>query len=170
MADLKRLTEVFREAGAPEPENWARSEVEEGIPQLARYLFLRGAWKAVLTEDDVRWIDAYRKSSSDPDAPLAGVGPALDRLLGRGIDPRDLTDVVRAMQYEVLFAICYLMDESFPATGDLEDPSPELTSVGWGLFETDEEERPLRRIGGLHESALGMDPTGREMRPRGRTP
>ena len=70
------------------------------------------------------------------------------------------------MQYGVLFSICYLMDDSEAAIADLENPSPELSEVGWGLFETDEEERPLRRIGGLHESALGTDPTGREMRPR----
>ena len=35
-----------------DPESWASSQVEEGIPQLARYLFLRQAWGCVVREDD----------------------------------------------------------------------------------------------------------------------
>ena len=42
---LSDLAHLFKIAGASDPEAWARSEVEEGIPQLARFLFLRQAWK-----------------------------------------------------------------------------------------------------------------------------
>jgi hypothetical protein len=38
------LTALFKKVGARKPEGWARSQIEEGIPQLARFLFLRQAW------------------------------------------------------------------------------------------------------------------------------
>jgi hypothetical protein len=41
----KDLAATFRKLGARDPEGWADSQVEEGIPQLARYLFLRQAWR-----------------------------------------------------------------------------------------------------------------------------
>ncbi len=37
------LTELFARLGARDPEKWARSQIKEGIPQLARFLFLRQA-------------------------------------------------------------------------------------------------------------------------------
>jgi hypothetical protein len=63
------------------------------------------------------------------------------------------------MQASFLFSLCYL----------LEDPSaeePEVSEVVWGLFRTDFDGNVLEPIGGLHESVLETDPTGREVRPR----
>src|SRR5262249_25800627 len=48
----QELTELFRKLGADDPAGWARSQIREGIPQLARYLFLRQAWRQVLGPDD----------------------------------------------------------------------------------------------------------------------
>jgi hypothetical protein len=165
---LERLTELFRSAGAREPESWARSEVNDNIAQLSRYLFLRGAWKSIVADGDVEWIEHRRKPSRQPDAPLAGISPALERLLSKGIDPQDLTEVVRIMQYEAVFGVCYLLDDPYPAIEDIEDPPTELESIGWGLFEVDDDGNVGRPVGALHESMLGTDPTGREMRPRKR--
>jgi hypothetical protein len=60
MDKLQRLAEVFRKVGASDPEQWAKSEVEEDIPQLARFLFLRGAWRSVVSDGDTNWIEARR--------------------------------------------------------------------------------------------------------------
>jgi hypothetical protein len=161
-----KLLSVFRRLGARDAEDWATSEVEEGIPQLLRFLFLRGMWKGVVSEGDTEWIDAYvAMSKRDPDAPLSGVGAALQRLLAGGADPSDLCDLVRGMQYETLFSVAYLLDDPSPAWDDIQADVPELEDVAWGLWEEDGDERPVRRIDGLHESALDTDPTGREMRP-----
>lgn len=158
----KTLVELFRLAGAPDPESWALSQEKEGIPQLARYLFLRQAWKSVLPDGDTAWIDAYRADArKSPDAPLAGVGHALERLLAAGADRADIAEVARGLQYETMFGMGYL----------LEDPSieePELADMSWRLYQTDEDGDPIEPIGGLHESCLETDPTGREMRPRAR--
>jgi hypothetical protein len=173
MDRLQRLTDVFRKLGASDPEQWAKSEIREDIPELARFLFLRGAWRSVVPDGDTDWIEAKRQPSRDPAAPLAGIAPALERLLAKGIDPNDLTDVVRVMQYGVLFDLCYLLDDPYPAFEGIEglkDLAPELERIGWGLFEVDDEDEEGvgRQISGLHESVLETDPSGREMRPRKR--
>lgn len=156
-----QLRELFSRIGARGPEGWARSQAQEGINQLHRFLFLRQAWSNVITEGDHAWMDAaMERVGANPDEPYAGIGGALSRLIKAGAVRDDLSDLVRGMQAQLLFHICYL----------LEDPSlaeAELGEVGWALVETDAEFEPTgTTIGGLHESVLETDPTGREMRPR----
>ena len=157
---LSRLTHLFEVAGARDPSAWARSEVDEGIPQLARFLFLRQAWRSVIADGDVRWIEREIHSATrNPKAPGSELGLALARLQDAGADPRDLTLIARNVQWQLLHSICY----------QLSDPSieePELRHVAWRLFEVDEKGRIGRPIEGLHESVLETDPTGREMRPK----
>jgi hypothetical protein len=156
----KQLAALFRKLGAPDPDAWARSEVEEGIPQLARFLFLRQAWRLVVTEGDSTWIaGAIQRADGHPDEPYAGVGHALKRLRARGATDEEITDVVRGMQAELLFSLCYLM-------GDPGDIEPEAGHVGWALVKVDEQGNVVGNIDALHESVLETDPTGREMRPR----
>lgn len=160
-SDVEGLTELFSRAGAHDPKRWATSQIDEGISQVHRFLFLRQAWRGIVSEDDPAWMrKAVEEADADPSAPFAGVGLALKRLRGTGASDSDLVDLVRGMQAQLLFHICYL----------LEDPSideRELSGVGWALVETDAEFEPTNKaVGGLHESVLGTDPTGREMRPR----
>ena len=158
--DQKNLEATFRKLGAPDPESWARSEIDEGVPQLARYLFLRQAWRNIVKEGDSRWIEnAIERARTRPDDPCAGVGHALTKLRARGATDEEITDVVRGMQAELLFCFCYLLEDP----GDLE---PEVKDVAWVLAQVDADGNVLGTIGGLHESVLGTDPTGREMRPR----
>jgi hypothetical protein len=42
----------------------------------------------------------------------------------------------------------------------------DLPVSDWTLHQVDESGKPIAIIQGLHEVLLGMDPTGREMRPR----
>ena len=160
MANLEELTELFRKLGAPEPEGWASSQVTEGINQLGRFLFLRQAWKLIVNETDHSWIQAQIKRSLErPADPCSGIGPALQSLLAKGASPQEITDVVRVMQYELLFCLCYLMDDPCLEEQEVQD-------VSWKLIQFNENGEDVGEIGGLHESVLGMDPTGREMRPR----
>jgi hypothetical protein len=151
----QELTNLFAKLGARDPASWARSETDEGIPQLARYLFLRQAWKLVTPPSDDHWIEAALKVKED--SPGGQIAPALARLRSLGASNEDLTSIVRVMQWELLHGLCYLLDDP-----SLEEP--EVQHLGWGLFETAEDGEPLRRIGGLHESVLETDPAGKEMR------
>lgn len=157
---LEELTALFRKLGAPDPESWARSQHDEGIDQLSRFVFLREAWKAVVGPDDLGWIDRLIASSKRrPNDPCAGIGPALERLLAAGADRNDLQEVVRVMQYELLFSLCYLLEDP----GTLE---PEVAELSWRLVRTNPAGDVIGTVDGLHESVLSLDPSGREMRPR----
>src|ERR1700683_2577550 len=57
------LVDLFGRLGAPSPEDWARSQVTEGIPQLARFLFLKQAWSNVVSEGDTAWIQNEIRSA-----------------------------------------------------------------------------------------------------------
>ena len=160
-SNVHELTALFEKLGAREPESWARSQLDEGIPQLHRFLFLRQAWSRIVRESDTDWIQfEVVRAQQHPDEPYAGVGHALRRCVDKGVSAQDLTDIVRGKQAEFLFHLCYLLD----------DPSfteKELSDLGWGLFEVDMDGNPIPPgIGSLHESVLDTDPTGREMRPR----
>ena len=158
--NIDELTSLFRRLGAREPESWAASEVEENIPQLARFLFLRQAWQRIVSEEDENWPSTLAQIEGvSSSAPYAGVSHALASLLEKGATQDELIDLVRGVQAQLLFDICYLLEDPM-----LEEP--EVEDVWWGLFELDENGRPVRPIGGLHESVLDTDPTGREMRPR----
>jgi hypothetical protein len=160
--DLKSLTALFRKLGAPDPEGWAGSQVREGIPQLARFLFLREAWRSIVQEGNAGWIDeAIARAEMHPDEPYAGVGHALKRMRARAVTDEEITAVVRGMQARVLFNFCYLLEDP----GDVE---PEVADLRWAFVETDLNGNVLDVISLLHESVLETDPTGREMRPAGK--
>lgn len=163
---MKKISEeelilLFRKLGANDPESWALSEINEDIPQLARFLFLLSAWKTVIAEGDLNWINQeIEYSKKQPDKNGAGVGLALEKLLKSGVNPEDITDIVRGMQYQTLHGICYLLD-------GLNENLPEIGDFGWSLFERDKEGNITGRIiQGLYESVLSMDPSGKELLPR----
>lgn len=158
---IAELSKIFHKLGADDPESWAKSEITENIAQLTRFVFLRAAWRLVVSEDNKTWIDQeIDYSFKHPNDACSGIGPALQRLLDLGADRQDITDIVRVKQYEMLFNMCYLLDDP----GELE---PELGKMGWSLHEKDKNGKVTGRlVNMLHESALEMDPTGREMRPR----
>jgi hypothetical protein len=152
----QELTDLFARLGANNPAGWARSQFREGIPQLARFLFLREAWKQVVPEGDRAWIQW--QESIDPAGPGGAIVPALARLKARDVDESDLTTLVRVMQWRLLFRLCYLLDDP----GDFE---PGAEDMAWRLFQVDDNDQPIAIIGCLHESVLETEPCGREMRP-----
>ncbi|WP_278924263.1 hypothetical protein, partial [Pseudophaeobacter profundi] len=74
MADQDhQLTELFRALGAQRPEQWASSQIQEKIPQLHRYLFLKQAWAQVVDETDDSWIERIIESARrNPEGPFSG--------------------------------------------------------------------------------------------------
>jgi hypothetical protein len=153
--DERDLTNLFARLGARNPEQWARSQIEERIPQVARFLFLRQAWKLVVPEHDCNWIDEQANIAIGQ--PGGSIGAALGRLLAHGADRDDLTTVVRVMQWKLLAGLCYLLDDP----GTLES---EVKDVSWRLFQTDDDGQPIAVIASLHESVLDTEPSGQEMR------
>ena len=97
---LEEVTEIFRSYGADEPEELARSELEEGIPQLAIFSFATAMWSCVVDEDDDHWIDQEIERTKDClNDPCAQIGPALQEMLSRGVSRRAIVDLVRVIQF-----------------------------------------------------------------------
>jgi hypothetical protein len=135
------LAKRFKELGALDPEEWARSEISENIPQLARFMVLRALWREAISP----WMDA---------SALSDVAAA-QRLIEAGADPHDVLLVARAGAYEAVAAAVHILDGG--------DPHARESDPGWHLVETDAECNPTgREIGGLHESLLETDPAGNE--------
>ena len=157
----EELTRLFRELGASSPEQWARSQIAEGIPQLLRFLFLKSAWKNIPNEGDFTWIETeIQEANADPDRPYAGLGLSLSRCINQGVSIEDLNEIARCLRAQMLFSVGYLVDGPEYFLDSIED-------ISWGLFQTDADGRPVgKQISGLHESVLEFDSTGREMRPR----
>jgi hypothetical protein len=156
--ELRALTEVFRRAGATDPESWAHSQLAEGIPQLATFSFAKALWNGVMPEDDQGWIDQeIQWAKSRPRDPCAQSGPALEEMLAKGVSRQSITDLVRVFTYAALYHACSILDGS-----RVED----VPITDWTLHQVDEAGNPVAIIQGLHEVLLSMDPTGREMRPR----
>jgi hypothetical protein len=160
MPELEDLTNLFHQLGARDAESWASSQVNEGINQLGRFLFLRQAWSKVIDDDDTSWIDReISETAKSPTAPFSGTGSALRKLLANGTNRKDISEVVRGMQADLLFSLCSLLDDP----GELEE---EVKDISWCLVQVTEDGQVGAPIQALHESVLETDPTGREMRPR----
>jgi hypothetical protein len=154
--NLPALTALFAKFGARDPELWAKSQLEEGIPQLQRFLFLRQAWSQVIDDGDQDWVQSWLKAAERSpggiDAPAAN---AIQRCLEKGVTTGDLTDIARAVQAELLFQLCYLLDDPMFTEDELRDFS-------WGLFEIDGDGDPIGpRISALHESVHETNPSER---------
>jgi hypothetical protein len=124
------------------------------VPKPPRTAFLEAAWQQIIDEDAERggepaWMEGWLRWARKQKQPQGGVGAALERLVAAGADPRDLTDVVRALQCDLLVNLCDVLDAD-----------------GFGLFAIDATGKPRKRISSLHESVGQLDPTGRGGEPR----
>jgi hypothetical protein len=134
------LRHALDELGCDDPDGWARSEIEENIPQLARYRFLHTLWPQL--------IDGWRNG-------VINISAA-QRAQQAGADRDDLTQLARAVAYETVFAMLTHLADDQAADGGL--PS-------WALVETDPGGTPTgRHLDALHEDLLTLDPSGREGR------
>ncbi|MEU2655140.1 hypothetical protein ABZ615_07430 [Streptomyces sp. NPDC007325] len=125
-----------------DPQDRVRSEIDENQPQLARFLLLRSLWRGA--------IDGW----ADPEA-LEQVAAAR-RLLDAGADRRDLELLARAVAYEAVFVTVDELDCGA-------DVNVSGVDVGWAVVESGENGTPTgRRLSGLHEDLLTMDPSGRD--------
>ena len=146
------LVAVFRALGAEDPEAWASSQVEEGIPQLHRFAFLRALWSHIVDPARTKWVQGtIDQAKQAPDEPESAAGPALERMLQAGVSLDDIIKVVWAAQSELVFAFAHQLDDPDFAIAQLPYPG-EPTDVGWGLFVIDEDGKPKKPIESLHES------------------
>lgn len=151
------------------PERTARIEQAlgdgDGRP-LLHELLLHGLWDTVVDESWPRpqWLDQWRALGANG-FPIINTG-ALDRLLQAGVDPHDLTDVVRSAQVLAIYNVANLVDHPTQALGwDIpESASVQLhCSVGESANGAP---GPHHSLCALHPELLERDPSGRHGEPR----
>ncbi|MFF6776942.1 hypothetical protein ACFY8W_25800 [Streptomyces sp. NPDC012637] len=132
----------FEALDAADASDWARSEIDEDQPQLARFVLLRSLWRGA--------IDGW----AGPGA-LEQVAAA-QRLLDAGADRSDLVLLARAVAYEAVFTAVDELD----CGGDVNVSG---VDAGWVVMEAgDDGSSTGRPLTGLHEDLLRMDPSGRD--------
>jgi hypothetical protein len=106
--DVAELTKLFENFGERDAEALAMSQLQEGIPQLQRFLFLREAWRRITDDADTTWVDPdVANAEAYPNAPYAAFGVALKRAVKSGVSRQDLTDIARGVKARLLFELCY---------------------------------------------------------------
>ena len=153
--ELQEIYEAWGIAG-----EHARLLSQLGDRAAARHLFQIGLWDAVVdeacVEGEFAWIESWLRDARLRGQPQRGTAAAIERLLSSGADPRDLTAVVRAMQVELVHAVCDVLDgEGFE---HYDEAAPHHPTCGWRLFEIDADNRPIQVIESLHEDVDDLDP------------
>lgn len=102
--------------------------------------FLAQLWRDVINAPMTGdWIDnTIALNNRSPDAPFADLGPVLERLLAAGVDRRDLSLIARAVSYDTVFSVLYMLG----------DPG------------VDRDDNKM-----MHEELLTSDPSGSDGRP-----
>jgi len=129
-------------------------------------VFLRGVWRSVIPRtDDLSWVGRLASRPAS-DEPLGDAGTIVSRMLEAGVSAADVARFAQIIGYETAFGFCYHLDDPYASYEDSPDDGEE--ELAWGVFLVDpESDEPRTALVGLHESILSMDPSGREMRPRG---
>lgn len=154
LKDIKKLTKIFEELGADNPEGWANSQITEGINQLGRYVILSEMWKCVIDKHDTAWIDEALKHANSTSHWNYKKGKLLKNMLEKGVSKQEIIDLVRDEQYGVLFDTAYIMD----GPRNSSDLPEEIQDINWAIFQINEDGEPVSPIYGLHEDLLEMDP------------
>lgn len=149
----------------PQPEDW---------PVRAHESFVNVLWSLVVDEDGYTdgqpsWIETWFRGHQQGSVPDHAMPAALHRILACGVDPDDLTDVVRAMQHDLIYNVCQLIDDpGLLGIGLDEDYSDEM-EFDWELVAV-RTAGPAGRasINYLHSLLDDHDPSGRGGEPRGR--
>lgn len=143
------LIQAFRSLDARDPEGWAESQINEGIPQLHRFAFLKSLWAKVAGSEDKYWVKSV--AAKENDLPDEDACAALKRMKKLGVSDNDVLHVVRAARAEQVYFLAQVIDDSASALSGLGYIGDEA-DVAWGLFTIDSDGKPGQAIDSLHES------------------
>ncbi|OAT51211.1 hypothetical protein M997_0058 [Proteus hauseri ATCC 700826] len=135
-----QLCEQLKAAGAIHPKSWANSELQENIPQFARFLVLKGLTDIYRDiEGNISEIDTYSDNAKN-----------IYNKLTAQIDTKELNEFLHIYGKSIIGMVIDMLDEGY--LYGVND------KVGWTLMELDEHGTTTDRlIQGLHEDFLEFE-------------
>lgn len=145
---LDDLTETFRVLGADDPNSWAISEVEQGIPQLAMYVFLKRSLGLFSADSLDRWLQsvAHHHGHEHDSAKQS-----LSRIAHQGVQREDIRTLLKAFGREMLMEMCCLLDNTSATHFEDYELNRRVADVNWRLYAVDDNGNPRSPMEGLHE-------------------
>src|SRR5438045_5884838 len=115
-AKAQQMIDRLAALGCPDAEQWVQSEIQEDIPQTARYLVLRRLWQYI---DD--WqinIEDYLPrllslAGKDSEQAFADGELALKKMVDAGVRAEDIGAFARMVAYESMFTVVEIIDEGY---------------------------------------------------------
>ncbi|MBG5950872.1 hypothetical protein I5E72_14125 [Proteus terrae] len=137
---FKDLCEQLKAAGAMNPKSWANSELQENIPQFARFLVLKGLTDIYRdVEGNLSEMDIYSDEA-----------PEVHQKLASQFDEQELKKLLHFYGKSIIGKVIDMLDQGY-----LYDVNG---NVGWSLMELDNEGTTTDRlIQGLHEDFLEFE-------------
>lgn len=134
------LCEQLKAAGATNPKSWANSELQENIPQFARFLMLKGLTDIYRdVEGNINEMDIYSDKANDVYQKLASQ-----------LDKQELKELFHFYGKSIIGKVIDMLDEGY--LYDVND------NVGWSLMELDDKGTTTDRlIQGLHEDFIEFE-------------
>jgi hypothetical protein len=132
------LVEQFKTLGVSDPDQWASSQRDEGIDQIARATILR-ALADIVAEVPLTWGGQRKHGTPE-------VIAAAERIANLGIPEDDFALVLKATAWDVVF-------EMLSVFGGASEPELNPAEVSFTVRRTDDEEfEPVGDELMLHES------------------
>ncbi|HCN44003.1 MAG TPA: hypothetical protein DIS95_16625 [Proteus vulgaris] len=134
------LCEQLKTAGATNPKSWANSELQENIPQFARFLVLKGLTKIYRdVEGNINEMDIYSDEATEVYQKVASQ-----------FDEKALKELLHFYGKSMISKVINMLDEGY--LYDVND------NVGWSLMELNDKGTTTDRlIQGLHEDFLEFE-------------
>ncbi|MGB8701930.1 MAG: hypothetical protein WCD18_21145 [Thermosynechococcaceae cyanobacterium] len=120
-----------------------------------RVAFLRQAWNEIPSSGDAAWLEGWMQDAKEFESAKELVN-AYERLVDLGCMPGDITSVIRGALGQFLYHLSYKLDDNCIEDEELCD------IVRWSLWEENENNEPVRRIGCIHELVFTVDPENDE--------
>lgn len=144
--NTEELTRLFELLGAEDPADWAASQVDEGIPQLAMFVFLKRASRLLGNDGLNGWLSSLIHGRVGDSKTVAAA-----RSLSDEEHRKELLIVLRQLYQSLLMEFCCLLDNTSGEHFDDPHVANQLIDVDWRLFAVDTEGKPVASMSALHE-------------------
>lgn len=134
------LCEQLKVAGATNPKSWANSELQENIPQFARFLVLKGLTDIYRdVEENISEMDIYSDEATE-----------IYQKLASQFDKQELKELLHTYGKSIIGKVIDMLDEGYLYSVN--------DNVGWSLMELDDTGTTTGRlIQGLHEDFIEFE-------------